>query len=727
MKLNIKNIFIILLGVLGFAGAVYAAPTQTFLRNALPEANNTYDLGSTTPNLRWKNVYTTNLDVSGTCNGCGGGGSLSGGTPNALMYWVNSTTAGATTTQPLTVGTLNATSTTGTSYFGGNVNLPSLTATTILTTDGTKNITSSSSPTANNYYASLSTATSTFVGGANFAVLGGNVGIGTSTPSATLSITDVGNTFPTNSTTAGQMSTRIQINNRATVVGAGAGLSFAGFSTTGNGIYASIDAPVTSNSASVGSGGNLYFSLKSSAAATSLTTLLALLGSQLVGISTTSPTVALTVDSSTNASVWIDPNTTYNGVAFGGKRGAGGWSGGYQLVGNSAGGNVNLGGFMGVGGTGLTRFVIGTPTTNELMSILASGNVGIGTTTPAQKLEVYKSSGDLYSRLDANQSTADVALILNNSGSNANSWAVKRNNTSGTLSINRSSATFPTTGTITQPFTINTTDNVGIGTTTMFSQNELTIANGSGPQISLTDGSATTNQWNFRVMPSGDLAFATSSAVTGATTTPNAILFSATGVGLSVGATSTNPIAYATFETANNPRNYQFYVASSTRVSLTVDNAGSVTLPSINGGAGTAYVCMTLASYALSTSTTACNPSSAKLKDNIKDFESNKGIEDVLKLRPVTFTYKPNMKISGNQVGFIAEEVYKVVPEAVGLDSKGQPYNVDYSKIVPSLTKAIQDIWHKLTGYDQRIAKLEKENSELKARLDKLEKKIDGK
>lgn len=108
-----------MLGVAGFAGVVYAAPTQTFLRNTLPEANNTYDLGSTSPNLRWKNIYTTDLNVSGTCTGCGGGGSLSGGSPNTLTYWVNGTTVSATSSP--TVGYIVATSTTATSTFAGGL------------------------------------------------------------------------------------------------------------------------------------------------------------------------------------------------------------------------------------------------------------------------------------------------------------------------------------------------------------------------------------------------------------------------------------------------------------------------------------------------------------------------------------------------------------------------------------------------------------------------------
>src|SRR3990167_7518094 len=49
------------------------APVATIMRSILPETDNTYDLGSTTPAAEWKNVYTKNLTVSGTCTGCGSG------------------------------------------------------------------------------------------------------------------------------------------------------------------------------------------------------------------------------------------------------------------------------------------------------------------------------------------------------------------------------------------------------------------------------------------------------------------------------------------------------------------------------------------------------------------------------------------------------------------------------------------------------------------------------
>ena len=50
----------------------------------------------------------------------------------------------------------------------------------------------------------------------------------------------------------------------------------------------------------------------------------------------------------------------------------------------------------------------------------------------------------------------------------------------------------------------------------------------------------------------------------------------------------------------------------------------------------------------------------------------------LLKLRPVTFLYKPEYDKGDRtlQYGLIAEEVAKVYPELVAYDSDGQPYSV---------------------------------------------------
>ncbi len=118
--------------------------------------------------------------------------------------------------------------------------------------------------------------------------------------------------------------------------------------------------------------------------------------------------------------------------------------------------------------------------------------------------------------------------------------------------------------------------------------------------------------------------------------------------------------------------------------------ATSVGFPGIANGAGTAYVCETLATGVLSTSTSACNPSSLRYKDNVLDLSY--GLSEAMRLRPVSFDYKPELLVPGHQVGFIAEEVDQIIPEVVGHDAEGRPDNIDYAKLTAILAKAIQEL-----------------------------------
>ena len=64
-----------------------------------------------------------------------------------------------------------------------------------------------------------------------------------------------------------------------------------------------------------------------------------------------------------------------------------------------------------------------------------------------------------------------------------------------------------------------------------------------------------------------------------------------------------------------------------------------------------------------------------------------------MQLRPVTFTFKPEMNMgTTTQVGFIAEEVNLVIPELVSFDEEGLPSGVNYPNIGVLLTEALQEV-----------------------------------
>ena len=223
--------------------------------------------------------------------------------------------------------------------------------------------------------------------------------------------------------------------------------------------------------------------------------------------------------------------------------------------------------------------------------------------------------------------------------------------------------TFLTTnssGALTERMRIDSMGNVGIGTTTPTWL--LNPSSSSAAQLALSAGAGVA-QWAFR-NAGGNLYFATTTVAGTATTSTSALTILGSNGNVGIGSsTPTQTLSIA---------------------------GGGVALMGLANGAGTAYICTTLTTGILSTSTTACNPSSLRFKENIANLSY--GLADVLKLRATSYTYKPGMLIPGNQVGFIAEEVATVIPEVVGFDAQGLPANIDYAKLTPVLTKAIQQL-----------------------------------
>jgi hypothetical protein len=72
----------------------------------------------------------------------------------------------------------------------------------------------------------------------------------------------------------------------------------------------------------------------------------------------------------------------------------------------------------------------------------------------------------------------------------------------------------------------------------------------------------------------------------------------------------------------------------------------------------------------------------------------------------VVYDYEYNANLGKKQVGFIAQELFKVLPNAVnvgGDDPKTDPWMVDYSKLSPLLVKAVQDLTKKVEEQQKLI------------------------
>lgn len=79
--------------------------------------------------------------------------------------------------------------------------------------------------------------------------------------------------------------------------------------------------------------------------------------------------------------------------------------------------------------------------------------------------------------------------------------------------------------------------------------------------------------------------------------------------------------------------------------------------------------------------------SSIAFKENINPLENP--LKSVLQLNGVSYNRK---NTNEKEVGLIAEDVNSVIPELVSKDNDGNPYGVNYSKLVAYLIESIKDL-----------------------------------
>jgi hypothetical protein len=91
-------------------------------------------------------------------------------------------------------------------------------------------------------------------------------------------------------------------------------------------------------------------------------------------------------------------------------------------------------------------------------------------------------------------------------------------------------------------------------------------------------------------------------------------------------------------------------------------------------------------------------PSDARYKENIKGISN--ALNLVKKLNGITFDYSSRFynndklvqsKAGKNQLGFIAQDVQKILPQVVTYDDSTDSYSMDYVKLIPLLTEAIKE------------------------------------
>ena len=271
---------------------------------------------------------------------------------------------------------------------------------------------------------------------------------------------------------------------------------------------------------------------------------------------------------------------------------------------------------------------------------LKNGNVGIGTTTPGAKLHVMDNSGAWTLATFQGQGRK---LYINDEISNNLVSIVARTNIDATTDLAIGS------GVEKQLFLQGSTGNVGIGTTA------------PGQKLSIAN-----NNWIGWVNGAGN-------------------------------ATWTNLVVNALND---------FYVQYPAGQNLIIRNTDSTEMARFNS-AGNVGIGTTTPGYKLQVGASGDGTSAIANAWNV--FSDIRKKEDVsiitdalnktLNLQGVSFKWKDSDKQS---LGFIAQDVEKVLPEIVSADEQGYK-SLDYSKITPVLVEAIKEQQKKIEELENKI------------------------
>jgi hypothetical protein len=264
------------------------------------------------------------------------------------------------------------------------------------------------------------------------------------------------------------------------------------------------------------------------------------------------------------------------------------------------------------------------------------GNVGIGTSAPASKLQL---SG-------ATAGGAIQGTVTNTDATGFTGFAfTDETNTKGQIWVgNGSYGSFGGAG-------------------------SMNYSANSGPHVWYTNYAE-----RMRIDPNGNLLVGTTLAggrvsILAANNTSTALI--TRGVSGDVATASTQVVKFD-----NNSTGSQIF----TQFLIDNGNTGSG-LIAANGGGQAAF-----ASF-----------SDAELKENITDLPAQ--LDNVLALRPVEFDYIES-EGGGHQIGFIAQEIEQVFPDAVGEREDGMKTVAGWTKTEAILVKAIQEL-------TARVAQLE--------------------
>jgi hypothetical protein len=325
--------------------------------------------------------------------------------------------------------------------------------------------------------------------------------------------------------------------------------------------------------------------------------------------------------------------------------------------------------------------------TSQLMGMVSSGGVfeittssSVGKIHLARDVGIGTSSPDMPLTVVGNTSRNAVKIITSGTGTEEGIlywYASDASTIRAGISGNVNGLDFKTGASATQRMRIDSSGDVGIGTAAPDANLQV---RGSGDRsIAITSGTAGAAILNFGDTTTGDFDIGSiiydnaNNSMQFKTNNGERMRIDSSGR-LLINGTSANTqgMLQVFFNDASSaPANYgASFEASRTNSSV------HIAFENPNGVVGSIQTLNSATSYNTS--------SDGRLKNILGEA---KGLEVINKLNPVNFEWKKDKDI---QDGLIAQEVKDIVPNAVSEDSDGY-YQMDYSKLVTPLIKAVQE------------------------------------
>ena len=343
-------------------------------------------------------------------------------------------------------------------------------------------------------------------------------------------------------------------------------------------------------------------------------------------------------------------------------------------------------------------------TATSTLFLTLGGNVGIGTVSPNGKVHILTGTSVVTPNTNADELVIEkdsgdggITIANQNNAKGIIYFGDPQNPSSGQIIYDHANDSLQFGANGAERMRINSSGNVGIGTTAPW--DPLSVIG----DISLTGG---------------DLRLGTGSATT--TLTVSSTAFAITANATTTLGTTGLAIGTDDFVVQQTSGNVGIGTTSPWRkLSVT----GTVGFDGLTAGAGAGALCLSANLEVTYSDGAGCTGSSERFKHSIETLDGASGIEEAMKLNPVSFVYNDDIGVKGPQVGFIAEEVALVDERLVTYDAGGIPVNVKYQNMVAVVVKAVQEMWARVlalidtvSGHEDRITELEKEVAALKAR-----------